>query len=72
MAINVEEGSPCAVCHTFIKYGAKAGVQDMTGTVGACKMDKCIHNDSLECTASGGIHVARHGVHADCKTYSTT
>ena len=70
MAINVEEGSPCATCHTFMQKETKAGVQDMTGQVGACKMDNCMHNEALECAAPEGINISRHGEHPDCKTFS--
>jgi hypothetical protein len=41
---------------------------DVTGAVGACKVDTCKHNDALECTASG-IHVKVHAGHADCVTF---
>lgn len=70
MAINVEPGSPCALCHTFMTYASKAGVADMTGAVGACKVDGCKFNDSLECSAPRGIHIGKHERHPDCKTFA--
>lgn len=73
MAINVEaeQTVDCAVCHSFTLYSRKAGVMDMTGAVGACKVDQCKFNDSLECTAPGGIHVGKHQAHPDCETFTT-
>ncbi len=70
MAINIAPSSPCPLCGTFMTYGKKAGVMDMTGSVGACKVDNCRFNDSLECSAAEGIHVGRHENHPDCKTFA--
>ncbi|MEJ2192389.1 MAG: DUF1540 domain-containing protein [Nitrospirota bacterium] len=70
MAINVEPGSPCPLCHTFMKQAGKSGVVDMTGLVGACKVADCTFNDALECSAPEGIHVGKHEAHPDCKTFA--
>ena len=67
-AITVGD-SNCAMCDTYFKSSQKGGVQDLTGSVGACKENDCKFNNSLECQASG-IHVANHMGHADCATYS--
>lgn len=36
--------------------------------VGACKVEACRYNSSLECEAPA-IEVASHAMHADCVTY---
>jgi hypothetical protein len=68
MAITVGGAAP--TCDTFVRKSHKGGVLDTTGSVGACKEDKCKFNDSLECTASG-IHVSIHADHAECDTFSS-
>jgi hypothetical protein len=67
MAITVG-GGMCPLCDTVIKAEKKGGVADMTGSVGACKVEDCKFNESLECSA-GGIHVALHEQHAECGTF---
>jgi hypothetical protein len=62
-------GSDHPSCDTFVKMPRKAGAMDMTGGVGACRVDTCKYNDALECTAPG-IHVRLHAGHADCATFS--
>jgi hypothetical protein len=65
-AINV--GGKHAMCDTFTQAAGKGGDPDKVGSVGACKVDGCAFNRSLECTA-GSIQVGPHSDHADCRTY---
>jgi len=65
-AITVGRDVPA--CDTFLKAPQKGGAMDVTGAVGACKVDTCKHNDALECTASG-IHVKLHAGQAECATF---
>lgn len=68
MAITVGDGRHPA-CDTYYKALNKGGSPDITGSVGACKVDICKFNKALECSASG-INVGSHSGHADCKTFS--
>ena len=43
----------------------------MIGGVGACKMEDCMFNQSLECAVKA-ISVKAHAHHADCATYKTS
>ena len=65
-AINV--GSDHPACDTFMSGSKHGGAPDVTGMVGACKVDHCRHNSSLLCSAPS-ISVGHHMTHADCKTY---
>ena len=68
LAITIgDSGCPC--CDTFIKAPKKGGDADTIGGVGACRSESCMHNESLECTASG-IMVDMHSGHADCRTFA--
>ena len=67
LAITVGANSP--MCDTFLKLGTKGGAKEATGSVGACKVQNCKFNDSLECSAEG-IHVGRHADHAECDTFA--
>jgi hypothetical protein len=67
MAITVGDASP--FCDTFLKKEQKGGALDVIGGVGACKVERCKFNDSLECSADG-IHVGRHADSAQCDTFS--
>jgi hypothetical protein len=69
MAITV--GSECPMCDTFENGGSacKGGVDNIEGGIGACRQDDCKFNQSLECRAPG-IHVGKHGGHADCETFT--
>lgn len=69
MAITVG-GGMCPLCDTAMKAVKKGGVMDMTGTVGACKVENCRFNDSLECGADG-IRVTLHQQHAECGTFKS-
>ncbi|MEN8257586.1 MAG: DUF1540 domain-containing protein [Thermodesulfobacteriota bacterium] len=42
---------------------------DMTGSVGACRLENCSFNESLECTADG-IHVGVHSGDPECETFT--
>ena len=67
MAITVD--SPEPICDTFFDHEPKGGVQEITASVGACKNDGCVHNESLECTAEG-IKISMHDDKAACDTFS--
>lgn len=69
MAITVG-GGRCPLCDTVMKASKKGGVMDMNGSVGACKVENCQFNDSLECDA-GGIRVTMHQQHAECATFKS-
>ena len=55
-AITVDGPEP--LCETFFMHTPKGGIEDI-GSVGACKNDVCMYNESLECTASG-INISKH------------
>jgi hypothetical protein len=61
-------GGPEPLCDSYITGAQKAGVDNMTGFVGACHVANCQFNKSLECSA-GGIAVGIHSAHADCMTF---
>lgn len=67
LAINVGEATP--MCDTFKNGSNLCGVPSITGSVGACKLDTCSHNQSLECTAPG-IKMSNKGSMAECITFS--
>jgi len=67
MAITIGDGAHPA-CDTFCPSGAKGGVMDEIGRVGACKVPSCIHNSMLECQAES-ICVGYQGSQADCLTF---
>jgi hypothetical protein len=66
MAITVGSAEPS--CDTFFAGNRKGGVPDMIGGVGACRMEDCKFNQSLECSLSG-VNIKAHADHADCLTY---
>lgn len=69
MAITVGgPQDPCPCCDTYVDMKEKAGVPDVIGAVGACKVSACQYNESLECSAQN-IVVGMHDGHPDCKTY---
>ncbi len=68
-AMAVTIGGPAPVCDTYLDSAAKGGVPDITGGVGACKIDDCMFNELLECLAKG-INVGRHADHAECNTFA--
>ena len=58
-------------CDTFCQSSAKGGDLQVTGSVGACKVAGCGHNQNLECAAPG-VHVGHAGGQVDCLTFSPT
>ncbi|WP_136516191.1 DUF1540 domain-containing protein [Geomonas edaphica] len=69
LAITV--GGPsdaCPECDTFMQGSQKGGIMDVQGGIGACKVENCSYNQSLECTASA-VDVGMHESHPDCFTY---
>lgn len=68
LAITVGGPEVCACCDTYLHAETKGGVADMTGSVGACKVEECSFNKSFECAAPD-IKVGLHEGHADCKTF---
>ena len=70
MAITVGgPDDPCPMCDTFLDSARHGGIVDMVAGVGACKVESCAHNESLECAASS-IRVATHDGHPDCQTFT--
>jgi hypothetical protein len=67
LAITVGDGG-CPLCDTAIKSEVKAGIPEMNAEVGACKVDECEYNDSLECRAHG-VNIKMHRQHAECGTF---
>ncbi len=61
-------GDACPMCDTFISAAQRAGIPDVQGGVGACRVESCSYNDSLECSAPS-ISVTRHSGHPDCATF---
>lgn len=69
MAITVGGPSdPCPCCDTYLESSQKGGIMDVQGGIGACKVENCSYNQSLECTASG-VDVGMHQSHPDCVTF---
>jgi hypothetical protein len=65
-AITVNGPEP--LCGTYFKSRHKGGMES-PGAVGACKNERCIYNESLEC-ASHGIQVTFRSGRPACKTFS--
>jgi hypothetical protein len=59
---------PCPSCDTFMQGSQKGGVMDVQGGVGACKVESCTYNQSLECSAPS-IKIGVHESHPDCMTF---
>ena len=66
IAINIGDDIPC--CDTFMAGDTKSGFNDVSGSIGSCKVDTCSFNRSLECAASE-IHMSVVGNEVDCQTY---
>lgn len=69
LAITVggpEDPTPC--CDTYIHSSQKGGIPDVQGGVGACKVENCNFNQSLECSAPG-VQVGMQGSNPDCLTF---
>ena len=67
-AIAITVGGPLPCCDTFMDSPHKGGFPDITGGVGACKVEKCQNNDMLECTAEN-IKIGTQSCKADCLTF---
>ena len=65
-AINVGDELP--ICDTFTSTSARGGWDDVEGGIGSCKVQKCSHNKSFECTCDG-VHMHVVGNHVDCTSY---
>jgi hypothetical protein len=50
-ALAITVGGPEPLCDTFTEANFKGGDEGCTGCVGACKVECCRHNVSLECRA---------------------
>lgn len=57
-------------CDTFCNCSSKGGEVSTVAGVGACKVDSCMHNTSLECQASE-ISVGHKGSEIDCLTFKS-
>lgn len=68
-AIAITVGSATPMCDTYMQRKEKGGAMDMTGSVGACRLENCTFNESLECTADG-IRVGMHTDHPECETFN--
>lgn len=70
-AITVGGTDESADCGTFFPLGAKGGLDRVVAQVGACTRSSCVHNESLECTASAIRVGAGAGGHdANCLTFT--
>src|ERR1035437_4990936 len=69
VAITIGDGDHPR-CDTFITSKTKGGFAQTMGKVGACKVEKCYYNASLECT-SENIKVGFHDQHPDCLTFNS-
>jgi hypothetical protein len=63
--IGINVGGPEPLCDTFVNAGMKAGVLNSIAKVGACKVQTCTHNKSLECMVKG-IRVILQENQAQC------
>ncbi|WP_298267301.1 DUF1540 domain-containing protein [Geobacter sp.] len=68
LAITVGGPEACPSCDTYVVSRETGGIPDTRGGVGACKVASCMHNESLECSASR-VTIGWHEGHADCKTF---
>ncbi len=70
-AITVGGADGAADCATFVPLDAKGGLPRVVPQVGACSRADCVHNASLECSASGIRVGSGPGDHAaNCLTYT--
>ena len=58
-------------CDTSLIAPTKGGVPDMTAGVGACKIDNCQFNKSLQCMAKC-IRVKMYTLDVECATFKQT
>jgi hypothetical protein len=57
------------MCDTYVEGSQKGGLDEVAGSIGACKMANCKSNVDLECTAEE-IHIQMHGSHPDCASFA--
>jgi hypothetical protein len=67
-ALAITVGGPEPLCDTFMQADFKGGDRGCSGCVGACKVEACRHNLSLECAAEG-IQVEPAGAQPKCMTF---
>lgn len=68
-AVTIGGSGADAQCATFIPLNFKGGLDTVLASVGACQRADCVHNESLECTATA-IRIGAGADLADCLTYS--
>jgi len=56
------------ICNTSVKAAKKGGIPEIKARVGACKVENCQFNKSLECTAKC-IRVEMHNAYAECTMF---
>jgi len=61
-------GDSSPLCNTSMKAAKKGGVPEIKARVGACKVENCQFNKSLECTAKC-IRVEMHNAYAECTMF---
>ena len=66
--IGINVGGPEPLCDTFFNTAKKGGIPTATATVGACKVQTCMHNKLLEC-GSKSISVVFNDNQALCGSY---
>lgn len=67
IAITIgDESNP--ICSTSMKAAKKGGVPDIKARVGACRVENCEFNKSLECTAKC-IRVEMHNAKIECTLF---
>lgn len=67
-AIGINVGGPEPLCDTFIHTDIMGGKLNAATKVGACKVQSCVHNRLLQCTAQG-IRIIFENNRALCDTY---
>jgi hypothetical protein len=69
-ALAITVGGPEPLCDTYIRdeNKGKGGDPGCRGSVGACKVATCKHNQALECTADG-IQVEPAVSRPHCRTF---
>lgn len=57
-------------CDTFCNNTQKGGIASAVGSVGACKVTDCMHNNGLECVMHN-IQIGMQQGHVACLSYET-
>jgi hypothetical protein len=68
LAITIGGDGAHPACDTYCGLQTKGGDMTAVAGVGACKVNECMYNRSLECTAPA-IDVGRGPDQADCLTF---